>query len=320
MKQIDSIFLCVFLLLPVASQAQDSGWSGEKQTTNIIQKVTPSVVSIYLIPESQQSVVPDANTPYGTGVIVHSEGLVLTSLELVQRGGYKTIVFLTNGSQYQAKMIGKSSRYGIALLKIPASQLQALPLADTTKLSSGTFALKFGNAFQTAQDFLPAAHFGTVSGVVDLPNVGILLRTDLGVNPGDYGGPLVDLQGRLLGILMPMWVHPTTNTYVSYAVPAHAFKELLPEMKGYFGILLTVSDKESDGALVEMVDPAGPASKGGIKQGDMIVSINGKNIKNAKELVDTLQNYMAGDQIQVVVQRKNSKKQIAVTLGVKSTD
>lgn len=323
MKKFALLLLGLGLVLssPSPSYGQNTPWKVDNQVTKIIKKVTPSVVSIYLIPSSETSVIPNINTIYGTGVIVDSRGLILTSLDLVNQPRSKIVVFLTDGRRFFARRIGQSPKYGVALLKISAQNLSAIPLGDSTKVVPGALCFKFGNAFQTAQNFLPGVNMGTISGIDDIPSRGgRLLRTDAGINRGDYGGPLVDVQGRLLGVLVPLWIHRGTNTYVSYAVPVEVFKDLIPEMKGYMGVLLTVNDQGTSGAEIEAVDPNGPAAKAGIRVGDYVVTFGKEGVKTSKDLVELLKKYTAGDRIEMVVARGGRNVRLYMTLGEKVAD
>ena len=300
----------------LGAEAQDKEWKLDGEVSQIIQKVVPSVVTIYLIPAREKSVIPSARTPYGSGIVVDSRGLILTCASLVARRGYKIVVFLSDGRRFFASRVGLSPKYNIALLKIEARGLHPITWGKSQNAKVGMLVLKFGNAFRTAQDYLPAVNLGTLSGIVHKEGLE-LLRTDAGVNQGDYGGPLVDIQGRLLGILLPLQLDTTTNTYVAYAVPIHRVSHLIPEMKGYLGVLLTLTAKGVQGALVEAVDPKGPAYKAGIRTGDYIVSFGGKKIRHAKDLAQELTKYLAGDRISVVVRRNKKQIRLWVTLSEK---
>ncbi|RME80298.1 MAG: PDZ domain-containing protein [Planctomycetota bacterium] len=320
MKYIWIIVCLALMLFPNPSLAKNPAWKLDKETTELVEKVIPAVVTIYLIPENQASVVPDRNTIYGTGIIVDSRGLVLTSLNVVNRSRHKIVVFLSDGRKFLAKRLGFSPKYGIALLKINGTNLKAISFGDSQKVRPGSLIFKFGNAFLTAQNFKPAVNMGTITGIEEVSQSVKLFRTDAGINRGDEGGPLVDIHGKLVGILLPITVHRKTNTYVSYAVPVHAIQHLIPEMKGYLGVLLTVESSSSQGAYVEAVDPSGPAFKAGIRTGDRIISFGGKDVKNGKELVTVLEKFTAGDKVEVVLMRNGKKIRLSVTLGEKMAD
>ncbi|RME05040.1 MAG: PDZ domain-containing protein [Planctomycetota bacterium] len=295
-------FLFCFFVSPLLAQGR---FPLDLEYTAAVERVSRSFVSIYVLPEGQKSLILDRNTIYGAGVIIDRNGLILTCSRLVEKSRHTIYVFPTTGERFQAKILGINRQYGVALLKVAASNLTPISFADSRKVLAGKLSLKFGNAFQTSKDFTPSVSVGTVSGVVRFPSLGPLLRTDAAVNQGDFGGPLTDSKGRLLGILLPIWVSSRTNTYVSYAVPSHTLQKLLVDLKsGYLGILMTVEETKRGGALIEEVDPAGPAAKAGILRGDIIVEFGGVSIESTAELVRALRKYMAGDRVQILLRRR----------------
>lgn len=295
-----------FLATPVLAQTKKKySLEIDHETAGVVKKVSPAVVSIYVIPNSQKTVVPNRRTIYGAGVIIDPRGFILTNLKLVNVSNHKVICFLTDGRPHRAKVVGKLTKYDTALLKISGSkQYKAVKLGTSKNIRPGLLSMKFGNAFQTAKDYTPSVNLGTISGVDNVPYMGKLLRTDAAVNRGDDGGPLVNMEGELIGVLLPIWVHPYTNTYVNYAVPIDIIKKNLKAMMtGYVGILMTVSNQGTNGALIEEVDPDGPAKKAGLQKGDRVVGFGGLKVKNSQELVDLLKKFTVGDEIEVIVSR-----------------
>lgn len=266
----------------------------------------------------------------GSGVIVRSDGYILTNNHVVA-GADRVTVKLNDGREFKGE-VKVDERTDLALVKIDAKGLPALTFADSDKVKVGQWVMAVGSPFQLRG----TVTVGVVSAVRTesdpnnpMPYPIDAVQTDASINPGNSGGPLVDLDGKIVGINAMIYSTTGGNVGVGFAIPAHTaqfvMKQLIEKGKvtrGYLGLLpadLTpvLSEKlgAKQGALVEHVDKDSPAEKGGIQVKDVIIKVDGKEIRNASELRRTVQSIAPGTEVKVVVVRDKKEKTLTVKLG-----
>jgi len=272
----------------------------------------------------------------GSGVIVSEDGYILTNNHVVE-GADKDGVKIALGdgkTEYDAKVVGNDPRTDVAVLKIEAKNLKAITLADSDKLEVGDVVLAIGNPFNVGQ----SVTMGIVSalGRGDLPTGRMavyedFIQTDAAINPGNSGGALVDAEGRLVGINQSIIGAAGANAGVGFAIPINLARNALSQLatdgkiaRGYLGILPQDLDRglarqfgapDQNGALVSDVMPGTPAEKAGIKQGDVIVEINGKKINDRRHLQLTVSQLAPGTKVNVKALRRGTEKSFMLTLG-----
>src|SRR5947208_3539627 len=268
----------------------------------------------------------------GSGVIVSPDGYILTANHVVS-GAEEIMVGLgTELRKYKAKKIGTDPGTDVALLKIDEKNLPAIAFADSEKARAGDIVLAVGNPFglrQTVTMGIISAVGRGGMGIVDYEN---FIQTDAAINMGNSGGALVDIKGELLGINSAIFSRSGGNQGVGFAIPANLAREVMQSLRdkgrvvrGYIGASVqTLTPElaeamklkgEPSGALVGEVTPKSPSEKAGMKTGDVITSVNGKKIGDARELRLMIGSMPPGTKIQIEVNREGQSKIINVELA-----
>jgi len=258
-----------------------------------------------------------------TGLIVSSDGYIVTStFNFIQKPPIITVHF-RDGTQHVAKLIGRDDTRKICLLKV--EKVEDLPLPEfvpRSELKVGQWAISVGVGFG---DKDPALSAGIISATSRIN--GRAVQTDSNTSPVNYGGPLIDIEGRVIGICAPLSpqsqeVESGVEWYdsgIGFAVPLHGAEHLIAAMKegktiraGYIGIALK---RDGNEPIVSKVNQNTPADKAGLKVGDKIISIDGKEIVDGQQLRTVVGGYIEGDEIEVVVRRDDEEKQFKVKLA-----
>ncbi len=268
----------------------------------------------------------------GSGVIVSPDGFILTANHVVS-GAEEIMVGLgTELRKYKAKKVGTDPGTDVALLKIEEKNLPAIAFANSEKARAGDIVLAIGNPFGLRQTvtmgIISAVGRGGI-GIVDYEN---FIQTDAAINMGNSGGALVDTAGHLLGINTAIFSRSGGNQGVGFAIPANLARDVMQSLRekgrvvrGYIGASVqTLTPElaeamklkgEPSGALVGEVTPKSPSEKAGMKTGDVITSVNGKKIGDARELRLMIGSMPPGTKIQIEVNREGQSKIINVELA-----
>ena len=264
----------------------------------------------------------------GSGFIVTPDGVVLTNAHVVDNAKEVTVK-LTDRREFTAKVIGKDDQSDVAVLKIDAHNLPTVRLGDDSQVKVGEWVVAIGSPF----GFDNSVTAGIVSakerslGGSYVP----FLQTDVAVNPGNSGGPLFDLHGNVVGINSQIYSRNGGFQGLSFAIPidvaAHVEHQLLTSghvTRGRLGITIQdVSQGIADsfgmkgpaGALVNAVDPGGPAARAGIESGDVIVKMNGQVIVSSGELPVRVAELKPGAHATLQIWRNGAAKDVGVTIG-----
>ncbi|HSQ77991.1 MAG TPA: DegQ family serine endoprotease, partial [Nitrospirota bacterium] len=235
----------------------------------------------------------------GSGVIVSEDGYIVTNNHVIEKA-QEIKVLLLNKKDYKAKLIGADPKTDIAVIKIEAKGLTAIPWGDSNKLKVGEIVFAIGNPFGLNQ----TVTMGVIS-AVGRANVGIadyedFIQTDAAINPGNSGGALINARGELIGINTAILSRTGGYQGIGFAVPSSMARQVIDSLvkykkvvRGWLGVSIqeVTSDlaeefgvKDLKGALVSGVIKGGPAEKAGIKQGDVILQYNGKVIEDTGHL------------------------------------
>src|SRR5438552_5914337 len=267
----------------------------------------------------------------GSGVIVSPDGYIVTANHVVS-GAEEIMVGLgTELRTYKAKKVGTDPGTDVALLKIEEKNLPAITFADSEKARAGDIVLAIGNPFGLRQTvtmgIISAVGRGGL-GIVDYEN---FIQTDAAINMGKSGGALVDTEGRLLGINSAILTRSGGSQGVGFAIPANLARDVMRSLRekgrvirGYIGTSVqTLTPELADalklkaqvsGALVGEVSPKSPAEKAGVKTGDVITSVNGKKIGDARELRLMIGSMSPGTKVQIEINREGQKKTLGLDL------
>lgn len=263
----------------------------------------------------------------GSGFIIDKDGHILTNNHVVEKAS-SIRVKLTDGKEYEAKVIGKDPKTDIALIKINAkNSLPVATIGDSDKLEVGDWVLAIGNPFGLER----TVTCGIVSAkgrVIGQGPYDDFIQTDASINPGNSGGPLFNLRGEVVGINTAI---VSGGQGIGFAIPVNAAKMLLPQLKskgrvvrGWLGVVIqkvtpelakSFGIKESEGALVSDVVEDSPASRSDIRRGDVIVSFDGHIIKEMDQLPRMVAATEIGRKVKIGLVRDGKHHEIDVVVG-----
>ena len=266
----------------------------------------------------------------GSGVIVSPEGYILTNNHVVD-GAKEVTVTLHDKREMKARVVGTDPRTDIAVVKIEGSNFPVLKLADSSKVEIGDIVLAIGNPFGVGQTVTGGIVSATGRGGLGIEQVEDFIQTDAPINPGNSGGALVDDEGHLIGINTAIISgNSGGNQGIGFAVPInmarHDLNEIVAHGKvehGYLGILpqdvtpalAKAFNGQTDGALVGEVTPNSPAAKSGLKQGDIVIGVNGQPVPNASQLRSRIGMLDPNSSVTLKVWRDGKTMDVPVTLG-----
>ncbi|WP_047249904.1 DegQ family serine endoprotease [Chromobacterium subtsugae] len=262
----------------------------------------------------------------GSGFIISSDGYVLTNAHVVARAE-KITVKLTDKREYQARVIGSDARSDVALIKIDANNLPVVRRADPKTLKVGEWVLAIGSPF----GFENTATSGIVSGKNrQLPDESSVqfIQTDAAVNPGNSGGPLFNMRGEVVGINSQIYSRSGGFMGISFAIPIDTAMNVADQLKAKgkvtrsrIGVVIQELSKDlaasfglakPSGALVNALDPKGPAQKAGLKAGDIIVKVNGQDVNSGGDLQRLISDMPPGKAIALDIWRNRAPLSVKV--------
>lgn len=304
----------------------------------VAERVSPIVVSIQVEVRQQRQAMPfgmpfgmpqqeqpDVGRGSGSGVVLSADGNILTNNHVVENASRIT-VHLQDGRQFRGEVVGRDPATDLAVIKINATNLPFATFADSTRARVGEWVVAIGSPF--GLDYTVTA--GVVSalgrGGLGVNEIEDYIQTDASINPGNSGGPLVNLQGEVLGINTMI---VGRGTGIGFSVPSDiarnvatqliatrsvrrawigvGFQELTPELAAHFGT------GPRTGALVNNVVNNGPASKAGIRVGDIVVTIAGEHVRQGRDLLRYVLRQPVGAKIQVGLLREQRPVIVEVT-------
>ncbi len=263
----------------------------------------------------------------GSGFIISSDGYIFTNNHVVEQAD-KILVKLSDGKEYEAKIIGKDAKTDIALIKIkPTDSLPVAETGDSDKLRVGDWVMAIGNPFgleQTVTAGIVSAK-GRVIGAGPYDN---FIQTDASINPGNSGGPLFNMEGKVIGINTAIVAQ---GQGIGFAIPISMAKTILPDLKakgkvtrGWLGISVqditediakNMKIKDRSGALISDVFKGDPADKAGLKSGDIVTEINGKKVKDTHELLMMIAAFRVGETIKIKILRDGQEKEVSLAVA-----
>jgi len=263
----------------------------------------------------------------GSGFIISHDGYIFTNNHVVEQAD-KILVKLSDGKEYEAKVIGKDAKTDIALIKIkPNDSLPVAETGDSEKLRVGDWVLAIGNPFgleQTVTAGIVSAK-GRVIGAGPYDN---FIQTDASINPGNSGGPLFNMEGKVVGINTAIVAQ---GQGIGFAIPISIAKTILPDLKakgkvtrGWLGVSVqdisediakSMKIKDKSGALISDVFKGDPADKAGLKSGDVVTEINGKPVKDTHELLLMIAGFRIGETIKIKIVRDGQEKVLPITIA-----
>ena len=274
----------------------------------------------------------------GSGVIVDADGIVLTNSHVI-RDAEELKVNLPDGRHFDAKLLGDSPVYDLAVLKIPSDHLPVAPLGDSDSLVVGEWAIAIGNPFGfLLDDPQPTVTAGVVSAMrrdikAEATSTSMyknMIQTDAAINPGNSGGALVDADGEVIGINTFIFTNSGGSIGLGFAIPINLAKKVLAEVRRYGRVRvawpgMTVQPvtellarrlgwEGTGGLVVSAVDRGGPAERAGLKPLDRIRSVNGRVTNDVEDAQASIYGAQVGDRLTLEVERDGKSRTIVVTL------
>jgi len=302
------------------------------------QRVPPEIEQFFGLPIDQLEGGNDIDSPksrvengLGSGVIVRKDGYILTNNHVV-KGATILEVVLSDDRKFVAKVIGTDERTDLAILKIEATGLVEAPLGSSASMEVGDWVIAIGSPFGLAQTVTAGIVSATNRSDQNITPYDSFIQTDAAINPGNSGGPLLNLRGEVIGINTAIASRSGGYNGICFAVPSDTAKRVLDDLiangkvtRGVIGVEpLSLSPElamklslpeDTRGAYVVAVTPDFPASKAGLKQGDVIVAINGTVITSDSSMRRFIGETKPGTAVKVAYLRNGKRSEVAVTVG-----
>ena len=263
----------------------------------------------------------------GTGFVVGRNGTIVTNAHVVGSEDTARVRFNDSGQMIDAEVLGTDQSSDLAVLRVdPGSvdSLRVLPLADSDKVRVGDAVVAIGHPL--ALDRTVTA--GIVSGVgreIQAPDgfqIDEVIQTDAPINQGNSGGPLLDARGRVVGVNSQIATAGSAgNVGIGFAVPANTVREVVPKLsrgqtirRPYLGVASALSSR---GALVAEVTSGGPADGAGLRAGDVITSIDGREVTDPDDVAEIVSDHEPGDEVEIELMRDGERRTFTVELSTR---
>lgn len=313
----------------------------------LLQRVTPAVVNVAAFGPAEAhggdhlagsngsplelSVQSEPAQNIGSGVIVDAEqGLILTNRHVVQNAT-QIVVTLTDRRQLDAVLVASDPGTDVALLRVTATDLVALPFGDSDRLKIGDVVIAIGNPFGLGQTATSGIVSALGRGGMTLEGYENYIQTDASINPGSSGGPLIDTEGRMMGLNTAILAPAGNNVGIGFAIPSNMAHDIALQLvkhgevrRGRLGIKMQdVTPPLSEalalpvdrGALVTEVEPLSPADQVGIVAGDVIAAINGAPLMSSTDLRNQIGVMRIGQEVALDVLHDGSARTVRTRLG-----
>ena len=317
----------------------------------MLDKVTPTVVNIATEGRVQVRQNPLFSDPFfrrffnvpdqplerktqslGSGVIVDAErGLVLTNNHVIANAVQITVT-LRDGRHFDAEFVGSDPATDVALIKVPAENLTDIGVADSDGLRVGDFVVAIGNPFGLGQTVTSGIVSALSRSGLGIEGYEDFIQTDASINPGNSGGALVNLNGELVGINTAIFSRSGGNIGIGFAIPINLALQIMEQLldkgmveRGFIGVQVqnlnpdlaeAFGIRNQRGAVVNSVMPASPASEAGLQPGDIIVSINSKQVKAAADVRNHIGLLPVGEQVTFEILRDGESKTLKTRVAV----
>jgi len=266
----------------------------------------------------------------GSGVIVTKDGYILTNNHVVENAE-KLSVVIGDKKTYDAKVIGTDPPTDVAVIKIDAENLPLASLGDSDNVNIGQWVIAVGNPFQLMHTVTAGIISAKGRSSVGLAEYEDFIQTDASINPGNSGGALADLDGNVIGINTAITSPSGGNIGIGFAIPINMARQVMSTLmsegkisRGYLALRPQDIDenlakalklKTTKGTLVADVTSGGPADRGGIRRGDVIIAVDGKKVKDSVELRNMVAGIAPGKSVEITLIRDGREMQVKVRLG-----
>jgi Do/DeqQ family serine protease len=346
--------LALFAALPAMAQTQAVPTSHEQVKLTfapVVRQVAPAVVNIYTKRVVRAAASPLFADPFfrqffgdvpgttqeriqrslGSGVMVGADGTVVTNHHVIKDADEVTVV-LADRREFEAKVLGSDERSDIAVVKIDphGEPFPVLAMGDSDRIEVGDIVLAIGNPFGVGQTVTQGIVSALARTNVGISDYGSFIQTDASINPGNSGGALVDMDGKLIGINTAIFSKDGGSNGIGFAIPTSLLKTVIAGIThggkvvrpwlGASGQAVTADLATAlklarpQGVLVNAIHRDGPASKAGLKLGDVVTQVNGRAVDGPEGMRFRLATLPVGGDANLTVLRDGAERQIAVKL------
>ncbi|OOG25976.1 serine endoprotease DegQ [Thioalkalivibrio denitrificans] len=266
----------------------------------------------------------------GSGVILDAErGFILTNYHVIRRAD-EIVVTLHDGRRLDAEVVGTDPATDLAVLRVEAKGLNAVPVADSDALKVGDFVVAIGNPFGLGQTVTSGIVSALGRSGLGMESYEDFIQTDASINPGNSGGALVNLRGELVGINTAILTRGGGNIGIGFAIPVNMALQIMDHLveygevrRGRLGIMVqdltpdlaqAFGIPQTQGAVIAQVEPGSAADRAGLKEGDVVLRVNERSVRNSAELRNAIGLLRVGTEVVLDVVRDN--RRIEVTAEV----
>jgi Do/DeqQ family serine protease len=339
---------------PAVAQLPEKVEDGEElpSLAPLVDKVAPSVVNIYTKGTVSMDNHPLMQNPFfrrffeeremperqtqslGSGVIVDAEeGYVLTNHHVISQADQITAA-LNDGREFEAEVIGSDPETDIAVIQIPSEDLQEVALGNSDNLNPGDFVLAMGNPFgldHTVTSGIVSGKGRSLGGRISDTRIQDFIQTDASINPGNSGGALVNLRGELVGVNTAILSRSGGNIGIGFAVPVNMAETVMNQLieygevrRGMLGVRVQDLTRDiaqamdmdnTSGALIAQVAPGSAADEAGLKQGDVVIAVNGETINDASGLAKNIGLREIGEEVTLKIVRDGKTMTLDAEVG-----
>ena len=304
------------------SGAQPAAQTTPLSVTGVYNRAAKGVVEITVDSAASSPFGEQRQQAQGSGFVYDTAGHVLTNEHVVD-GAQSVSVRFWNGASYKASVVGTDPSTDVAVIKVdaPSSVLHPLQLGDSSSLQVGQPVVAIGSPFGL-ENSVTAGIVSALHREMTAPNnftIADSIQTDAAINHGNSGGPLLDLNGRVIGMNSQIESDSGGNDGVGFAVPANTVRSIATQLIGsgtvrhaYRGVSI---GNVSNGVRVEQVRPGTPAARAGLQAGDVITTIGGKAVRSASDLSSAIDAKKPGDRVSLTYTRSGQSHSVTVTLA-----
>ena len=335
---------------PVAQQLSLDPERGVITMAPLLARATPAVVNISVVTRQPVAENPLFRDPFfrrffdlperpqprravsaGSGVIVDARrGLVVTNHHVV-RAAEQITVTLKDRREHRAELVGSDPATDVALLRIPAESLTALPFGDSSRLEVGDLVIAIGNPFGLGQTVTSGIVSALGRGGISSGSYEDFIQTDASINPGNSGGALINSKGELIGINTAILAPSGGNVGIGFAVPANMVRAVIEQLlrfgevrRGRIGVVVQDLDPDAaealgldadQGAMIARVERGSPAERAGLRAGDVVLAIDGDDVRGSSELRNRIGLVEADRSVTLTVLRGGQRREVTVRVA-----
>jgi putative serine protease PepD len=313
---------------PTPSASPGAPRSAPASVAGIYERVSPGVVFVQANSGRGELPFPGGGrAASGSGFVIDDEGRIVTNEHVVDGADEFVVRFGEDGPPIDARLLGTDPSVDLALLKVDPGDvdgaLRPLQLGASEELRPGQPAIAIGSPFGL-EGSVTSGIISALGRTIDAPNgfsISNAVQTDAAINPGNSGGPLLDGEGRVIGVNSQIRTGGgNANTGVGFAVPVDEIKRVLPALekgrdvpRAFLGV--STNAAADGGVTVRALTSGGPAARGGLRQGDVIVEIAGEPVREADDISSAVNARRPGDELRIVVERGGDRRTLTVKLG-----